>query len=88
MNFNEGLRKVGSYLTAADVFRGHIEAENKIKVDKTGRTDILPFEAGLAAGTKIYLLRLKYWPIESATLMARWTGIDLAIKGSRRLLGK
>lgn len=88
MNFIEASHKIAEYLTCADVFRKHSEGENKIKYDKTSTTDIIPLEAGLEGSTKIYLLRLKNWPILSATLISRWTGIDLVIRGSQRLFNR
>lgn len=57
-------------------------------LDRTGRTDSLPLEAGLKSPA-IYLSR--FFSISMtypATLMYRWAGVDLVVRCSRKFLGK
>jgi hypothetical protein len=88
MRYLEKGQLAARYILGLDMFEEHDRREARILLNSAGRTDITPFEAGLVPGTKIFLLRLRDWPIISVTLMSRWTGLDLAVKGAQRLFKK
>lgn len=47
MNPKEALGTVAGYLIASDVMNRYSQAENRVKLERTGSADVLPVEDGL-----------------------------------------
>lgn len=88
MNPRECIKTVAIYISGADLFMKHFDRERVILQESTGRTDLSISDVNPLQASHAYLLRLMDFPRLSLTLASRWTGIDLVLKGSKRLLGR